>query len=95
MDSTLHGNCIPCPSCELRREALTGLSGEFGPITDHRHVHVPCNDCGGQGLRPLTAQQVVDAAAAEARAKYWPAKEAVWAEQLGNVVVFRRRKRAP
>lgn len=86
VDHTLHGNCAPCPACGLRRENVSGQVNDCGPITDHRHVRIECNICNNHGLMPLSAQEIVEKAAAEARLNYWPEREAAWARQMGNVV---------
>lgn len=69
-DITLHGNGIPCPSCELRREARDPWDSS----------PVPCNDCNGTGRKGTDFQAYLDAVA-WAKEHYWPAKEAAWAAQ--------------
>lgn len=86
VDHSIYENCEPCPACELRRESIVGHVNAFGPVTDHRHVFVECNECGGYGLKPIPAVEIVARAAEWARLNYWPAREAAWAAQNGNVV---------
>lgn len=60
----LHGNCDPCPACELQR---TGL--DTGPS---RRAKVPCNLCGGKGYLPLEDGEIVRRTVIWAREHYWP-----------------------
>ncbi|WP_426031925.1 hypothetical protein [Cypionkella sp. TWP1-2-1b2] len=78
-DHTLHGNCEPCPACALRREEITGQSNGYGPITDHRHVFVECNECGGWGLYPIPPAEIVRRTVEEARRLYRPTVYPRWA----------------
>ncbi|MDZ4393784.1 hypothetical protein [Cypionkella sp.] len=71
-DHTLHGNCEPCPACALRREALPVQSNAYGKITDHRHIFVECNECGGYGLKPIPVAEIIRRTCEEARRIYWP-----------------------
>lgn len=60
----LHGNCDPCPACELRRE-----------LVDTSRIHrpdVPCNACAGRGYLPLSDAEIVRRTCDEARRLYWP-----------------------
>ena len=64
-DETLCGNHDPCPACDLRREALGKVPIGFGDV--------PCNTCGGKGFLPLSAAEIVERTADEARRTHWPA----------------------
>jgi hypothetical protein len=90
-DHTLCGNNDPCPACALQREAVVGQAGPWGPVTDGRQVHLPCQLCDGWGLLALSDAEIVARTVAIARRDYWPAREAAWAAQMGNVVVMKRR----
>ena len=46
VDHTLAGNCRRCEACELRRESM-----DLGAMD---RPEVPCNECGGTGIIPLT-----------------------------------------
>lgn len=93
-DYTLHGNCEICPACELRREGVVGHVNDYGAITDHRHVFVACNECGGFGLKPLSDHEIIARTVEEARLGYWPAREAAWAQHNGNVIDLSVRRKA-
>jgi hypothetical protein len=72
----LHGNCEPCPACELQREAAA--KARF--LRDSPS----CNRCKGKGYLPLSDRQIVARMVAEARAHYWPEVLARWAAQGGG-----------
>jgi len=58
----LTGNNVPCAACELRRE-----------VQDTAKInrdHIPCNVCGGVGLLPLSAAEIVRCTVEEARRNY-------------------------
>lgn len=67
-DATLHGNHDHCPACEMRRAVQ-----DTKPIT---RPEIPCNVCGGTGMLPLPAVEIVRRTCEEARRVYWPAFEA-------------------
>jgi hypothetical protein len=88
-DHTLCGNNDPCPACALQRESVIGQADAWGSVTDARHVHLPCQLCDGYGPLPLTEAEIVRRTVAAARRDYWPAREAAWAAEMGNVVPLR------
>jgi hypothetical protein len=72
-DAALHGNGYNCPACELRREEQAAR-GEWPRVPD-------CNRCKGTGRLALRTKDIVAAAVAEARAHYWPERDARWGTQ--------------
>lgn len=71
-DPALHGNGEACPACALRRE-MQAEAGEWPAVP-------ACNRCGGSGRLGFSEARIVAETVAEARARYWPAVEARWAE---------------
>jgi hypothetical protein len=67
-DHTLHGNCEPCPACELRRETID-TAAIIRPV-------IQCQVCNGTGLLPLSDVEIVRRTCEEARRIYWPQFEA-------------------
>lgn len=72
-DISLHGNGVPCPACELRRDQL-----REGKALDQR---VECNFCGGLGRVGRAVEAIIKEAVEWAAVHYWPAKEAEWARK--------------
>ena len=72
-DIGLHGNGVPCPACELRREAL--IEGRA------MNQSVECNFCGGVGRVGRAVEAIIREACEWAAANYWPQKEAEWARE--------------
>ena len=60
----LHGNCDPCPACEMRREVE-----DTRPVTPET---IRCNVCKGLGYLPLSDAEIVRRTCIEARRLYWP-----------------------
>lgn len=75
-DHTLHGNCEPCPACELRRETID-TAAIIRPV-------IQCQVCNGTGLLPLSDVEIVRRTCDEARRIYWPQFEARIAAQNGE-----------
>ena len=63
VDHTLTGNCRRCEACELRREGM-----DLGAMD---RPEVPCNECGGTGIIPLTVAQIIADHVAWAREHFW------------------------
>jgi hypothetical protein len=70
-DKALHGNGVPCPACELRRDNLRESRA--------MDQSVGCNFCGGEGRVGKATQEIIREACEWARREYWPAREAEWA----------------
>ncbi|MCB1341391.1 MAG: hypothetical protein KDK24_10070 [Pseudooceanicola sp.] len=64
----LHHNGERCPGCALRREA------------DQWAGHLDCQTCDGFGWLQKPDAKIVAETVATARAHYWPAREAAFAE---------------
>ena len=64
----LHHNGERCPACALQREAKPWAR------------KIACNHCGGGGWLQKPDAQIVAETVAHARATYWPAREAAFAE---------------
>lgn len=75
-DPTLHGNCEPCPACELRREMID-TAAILRPV-------IQCQVCNGTGLLALPTAEIVRRTCEEARRIYWPQFEARIAAQNGE-----------
>lgn len=69
-DPGLHGNGVPCPACELRREQLVAEAA--------MDQSVACNFCAGTGRVGRAVAEIVREAVAWAAEHYWPERVARW-----------------